>query len=380
MENIATLLCTRDETQLVQHVTRLAHLAGIVLKVDRQPSPGYWPGTALVLTSPQVRHLAPRHAVAVSLAGSGSKSDLVLPQDEEQVLALLSSKRPQAQVIGVRGLVSGVNTTVTAALLAQSCFEVAWSQEQITSKTSGAVDLENFTDSDWKNTVCLVDFSGSTLPLGAYLAPLHGTSWDWRQLLRPGLPAPFRLAAGLPRWGEVAVLSGSGFIPPSQLSQAQAVLRALTQAFRLVVVDFGMTVNPLDLAVAAQIWVGNCTRQTVLAWEDVVLHPSKAANKVPTYLMQESAGSLPVNQVNHALKATHLDIPVFRLANHPKDQKLWNQEGIYWPARKAVRREFEAIAHRVYQDLDAFQNQWPSLRITPHESAPTNTTGWQVEA
>lgn len=63
----------------------------------------------------------------MSLTGSGSKGNLMLLQDEEQVLALLSSKQPQAQVVGVCGLVSGVNTTVTAALLTQSCFEIVWS-------------------------------------------------------------------------------------------------------------------------------------------------------------------------------------------------------------------------------------------------------------
>lgn len=83
MENIATLLCTRDGTQLVQRITRLAYLAGIVLKVDHQPSPSYRPGTALVLISPQIRHLASHHAVAVFPADSGFKGDLVLPQDEE---------------------------------------------------------------------------------------------------------------------------------------------------------------------------------------------------------------------------------------------------------------------------------------------------------
>lgn len=419
MENIATLLCSRDETLLVEHVTRLAHLAGIHLKVDRRVSDAqwlaeyedasagqafaagdaaalgaipkreppawvedYWPADALVLTSPQTQYSAPRRAVVVSLAGDGTGAGLVLPQDEEQVLNLLSSKRPQAQVIGVHGLVSGVNTTVIAALLSQAGFEAAlnleqWPQHQ---QNSGRGDLENRGGSDSRNTVCLVDFSGSTLPLGAYLAPVTGRNWDWRQLMHPGLPAPFRLAAGLPRWGEVAVLSGSGFIPPYKLSQVPAVFRALTQAFRLVVVDFGTGMNALDLAVDANIWVGNSTRQSVLAWEDLVLPSDMGHGGALRYLIQESAGSLPVNQVKRALELTHLDIPVFRFANHPKDLKLWNQEGIYWPPRKIVRREFAEIAHRVSQDLNLNPHQTVPLGIAPHETAATNPIDWRVEA
>lgn len=385
MEKFVTLLCTRDETVLIDEISRLAHLAGIELKLDLRIghsedstesdtllslanadaedklayrddiSESRWPRDTLVLTSPRTWYFGPRRAVVVSLTGDSEQHGLVLPQDEEQILSLLTSERVKAKIIGVRGLISGVNTTAIAALLAQACFD------------RFAIRAKSRDNTTLSNAVCLVDFTGSTLPLGDYLAPVQGRNWDWHQLLRPGLPAPARLAAGLPRWEQVAVLSGSGFIPPSKYSQSQAVIRALSQGFNVVVVDLGTGLVPADISLDAQVWVGNSSRRTVLAWEDLILPGDIGTSEICNYLIQEATGTLPANQVNQALRQAHQDVEVFRFLNHPKDQKLWDCEGIFWPPTRKLASELDFLSWQIWNDLRQDQVITEPLWLDTHE-------------
>lgn len=379
MENFVTLFCVPDDAVLLREITRLANLGGVSLnvitcspqppsprlstslrsKTDNHsgvaaptlvsPPPSTCSGEAgtsdsLVLTSPLARPSAPPQSVVIGLAGSGQDADLVLPQDGEQVLNLFASRRRVAKILGVRGLVAGVNTTVVAALLAQTWFYRAGDSDSLPLKQWGKTR-------NCATSVCLVDLTGSVLPLGDYLAPVEGENWDWRDLLHPGLPAPSRLAQGLPRWGEVSFLSGSGFIPTRNFSHVQAVLNALAQAFDIVVVDCGTGIVPLDFIPDVTLWVGNSTRQTALAWGDLPPTILSAANRTLSYLIQEHTGPLSPRQVNRVLSQIHEEIPVFGLKNQRKNQKQWDSETISWPPHRRIANELETIVQVLWQDL-----------------------------
>lgn len=410
MTNFVTLFCLEDESAWRERLRRLAALAGVSpefrespapprdigateglasvrsggssasaagggleLDGDYPPPPPNWvppagglgtdwfsgsPGTtseSLALTSPRAAASAPRGAVVVSLAGDGIEAGLVLPQDEAQVLNLLTSQGEEGLLVGVHGLAAGVNSTLVAALLAGAMSEV----------------FEESPRGDWDDEfafetpvapgdrgVCLVDFTGSTLPLSSYLAPVSGNNCDWRDLVSPGLPAPARLAGGLPRWGEVAVLSGSGFLERHQRPQAEAVLRGLRRAFSLVIVDFGSGKSLVDCPEAAEVWVGHSERASVLAWEDLPLPLGpQTAREVNIHLVCQPFGGLSAYQAGLAMELVHLDYPVFYPGKHPKDEKLWQREGIVWPPTKRTHAEYLQWAKELWNDLNCDEKQ-----------------------
>lgn len=350
MTNTFALFSQPDQRVLQEKFCQLARLAGVELRLNDATGLEGVPGR--IFTSPQSKEQAPPGAIVVALAGDKSAQGLILPQDEALILSLLALQNPAAPLLSVHGLVHTVDTTLVSCLL---------------SARLSAVSGES---------VCLVDLSGSTLPLMDYLAPTTGDARDWRDLIVPGPIAPARLAAGLPQWEGVSVLGGAGFLSSAQASQVEAVVRVVRQAFSLVVLHYGGNLGavagisrkpPLEPAKAgevtppatgafaskASVLVSDCSLAAVEAGEALGSHLATLCAPGRKHLVILAKAGIAHSQVDSVLSASFGDSPVEVWRFKRRDWTRWGREGLALPLKRRITRQVDAVAARLLAELNA---------------------------